>query len=137
MNTSSKAILAILVIAIAVAWLIYRYSPDRNRMESRTQDEKEYVYKCNAGHVFSAFGRKSPRQCANTDCREEAYLYMVFSCPKGDRIGILLKTNPDEYRFDGYSSNINWQPFDIDEFFKVPCPECSTPGLRPAPESPG
>jgi len=135
---STKAVVAILIIVLCAVWLIYRYSPDRNRMETRTQDEKEYQYKCNAvpGHEFKAFGRKSPRPCVVEGCNEEAYIYIVFSCPKLHHVGVLLKTNPDEYRFDGTSS-MGWQPFNIDEFFNVPCPQCSMPGLRPAPLTPG
>lgn len=136
MNSAAKAIIAILIIAVASVWLVYRYNPARKKMESRTQDEKEYYFKCDAGHEFKDFGRKSPRPCKFQGCDKEAYIYMIFSCPRNHRIGVLLKTNPDEYRFEKYSSGINWQSFNIDDFFTVPCPECSTPGLRPAPESP-
>jgi len=132
-----RAVLAVVFTAAAVVWLVFYFNPSRKQMEGRTQDEKEYVYKCTGGHIFTAYGRKAPRPCAFEGCKEEAYLYQVFACPQGDRIGIFLRTDPDQFRFEDYSSEYEWRPFDIDEFMDIPCPRCGTPGLMPAPEAPG
>ena len=129
-------VLALILIVGAVVWLIVYYNPSRKHMEGRTHDERDYVYKCTADHVFLAKGRKAPRPCDVDGCSEDAYLYLVFACPRRDRVGVFLKTNPDEFRFESDTSEY-WQPFDINKFFNVPCPQCGTPGMKPAPEAPG
>ncbi len=131
------AVLAIVFTAAAVTWLVFYFNPSRKRMEERTQEEKEYIYKCIDEHVFAAYGRKAPRPCAFEGCKEEAYICQVFSCPQGDRIGTFLRTNPDQFRFENYSSKDDWRPFDINEFIDIPCPRCYRSGLMPAPETPG
>ena len=132
-----RAVLAVGFTAAAVAWLVFYFNQSRQRMERRTQEETEYFYKCTSGHIFPAYGRKAPRPCASEGCKEEAYLYQVFACPQGDRIGIFLRPHPDRFRFEDHSSEDEWRPFDIDEFIDILCPKCHRSGLMPAPEAPG
>ena len=139
-SPKSQVLLAIMLVTLTVragAWLVYYFHPSRRHMEGRTHDEKEYIYKCENGHIFKAMGREAPRPCEIDGCNADSYLYMMFSCPKGHRIGVLLRTDPDEYRFDEYSPPNIWKPFNVDNFIDVSCPKCFTPGLMPALESPG
>lgn len=132
-----RAVAAVLVIVLAAVWLVYYFILSKKPMEGRTHDEKEYLYKCWTGHIFNAYGRKAPRPCETEGCDKDAYLYLVFACPGGDRINVLLRPGPDRFRFEDYSPDDDWDPFEVDEFVNRPCPACHNPGLMPATETPG
>jgi hypothetical protein len=135
-STDRRALYAFLAIILAAGWLYYYYVLSQKKEPERTQDEKQYTFKCDKGHFFSGLGRKAPRPCIEKDCTADAYLYLLFACRNHHKTGILLRTNPDEYKFDGSTSSIGWRAFNIDELVKERCPTCSTPGLMPAVESP-
>jgi hypothetical protein len=138
MSSRGRALLSIFVIIAVAGWLFYYYNPWSKKMPERTQDEKQYTYKCGQNHLFTAFGKKSPRPCQVEGCNQEAYRFHLFACTRGDKIGIIVRTSPsgDEYKFDNPSWINDWRPFNVDEIAKETCPNCRARGLLPAMESP-
>ena len=129
------AVFLIAVIVLSGVWLGYHFRPSRRSVKERSQDDKEYLYKCDNEHVFRAMGRRAPRKCTVEGCGADAYVYLMFACPEGHRVGVLIRTDPDEFCLDGYGTMRQWLP--LEDLDQEPCPECHTPGLMPAMESPG